>query len=317
MIIFLELKRFISEENMKNFLFILLLSFICVEGALSIKAKDISLANLKRNFQAKTYQQMNDAEKNRFITDESNKILEKFGRADGDKISEKGLKLIRQFVDSYAARLGVSKTTDCAFGNDLATLLTRGSQYAKTIGDEFTKINLPAQSGIYTAMIESEFCPCLQSPTGSLGIFQFTAATGKIYGLKTVAGSTPQNPDERCNPQLSARASAKYLQKMLAIDFGNQTNSVGYPLAIASFNRGEGATKKHIKAVTELNGTKNVGFWTFLDTSDEIAAKPDQNYMKQFQMENFKYVPKFFAAAIVGENPQTFGVNLAPLSESK
>lgn len=260
---------------------------------------------------------MNDAEKNQFIADESNKILEKFGRTEGDKINEKGSKLIRRFVDSYAARLNVSKTTECGFGNDLATLLTRGSQYAKTIGDEFTKVSLPTQSGIYIAMIESEFCPCLQSPTGSLGMLQFSVATGKLYGLKTVAGSTPQNSDERCNPQLSARASAKYLQKMLVSDFGNQTNSVGYPLAIASFNRGEGATKKHIKAVTELNGLQNVGFWTLLDTSDEIASQPDQNYMKQFQMENFKYVPKFFAAAIVGENPQTFGVNLAPLSESK
>ena len=35
---------------------------------------------------------------------------------------------------------------------------------------------------------------------------------------------------------------------------------------------------------------------------------------KQFQMENIKYVPKFFAAAIIGENPQDFGLNLKPLS---
>jgi len=35
---------------------------------------------------------------------------------------------------------------------------------------------------------------------------------------------------------------------------------------------------------------------------------------KQFQSENFKYVPKFFAAAIIGENPQDFGLKLQPLS---
>ncbi len=35
---------------------------------------------------------------------------------------------------------------------------------------------------------------------------------------------------------------------------------------------------------------------------------------KQFNNENIKYVPKFFATAIIGENPQDFGVNLQPLS---
>jgi len=35
---------------------------------------------------------------------------------------------------------------------------------------------------------------------------------------------------------------------------------------------------------------------------------------KQFRNENIKYVPKFFAAAIIGENPQDFGINMQPLS---
>jgi hypothetical protein len=33
-----------------------------------------------------------------------------------------------------------------------------------------------------------------------------------------------------------------------------------------------------------------------------------------FREETVKYVPKFFAAAIVGENPQTFGLPIPPLS---
>ncbi len=38
---------------------------------------------------------------------------------------------------------------------------------------------------------------------------------------------------------------------------------------------------------------------------------------QEFQTEDIKYVPKFFAAAIVGENPQSFGVDMAPLSAYK
>jgi len=33
-----------------------------------------------------------------------------------------------------------------------------------------------------------------------------------------------------------------------------------------------------------------------------------------FQNENVYYVPRFFAAAIIGENPQAFGLQTQPLS---
>jgi hypothetical protein len=47
-------------------------------------------------------------------------------------------------------------------------------------------------------------------------------------------------------------------------------------------------------------------FWTLIAKGDILS--------KQFQSENFKYVPKFFAAAIIGENPQDFGLTLQPIS---
>lgn len=33
-----------------------------------------------------------------------------------------------------------------------------------------------------------------------------------------------------------------------------------------------------------------------------------------FRQESVFYVPRFFAAAIIGENPQVFGVKMQPLS---
>jgi hypothetical protein len=35
---------------------------------------------------------------------------------------------------------------------------------------------------------------------------------------------------------------------------------------------------------------------------------------KTFQTENVFYVPRFFAAAIIGENPKAFGLEIEPLS---
>jgi hypothetical protein len=264
----------------------------------------------------KTYAQMTDEEKTKFIAEQADKVLEKFGRVEGDKINEKGLGLIKTYVDSYHKRLSSPKSEKCSIGNDLTTVLARGGKYAKTINDEFTGENLPADLGIYVAMIETEYCPCLQAGTGSLGMFQFTSALGTKYGLKAQKDASVESPDDRCDAQLSARAAAKYLKAIVANDLGNQTNAIGYPLAIATYNSGEIFATEHIKALNQKPDDKKVSFWTFLDTADELAKNNNAEYMKQFQSENIKYVPKFFAAAIVGKNPRVFGVDMAPLSEN-
>ena len=51
-------------------------------------------------------------------------------------------------------------------------------------------------------------------------------------------------------------------------------------------------------------------FWTLVANKSSLEGGAG----KQFNAENIKYVPKFFATAIIGENPQDFGVNLQPLS---
>jgi hypothetical protein len=51
-------------------------------------------------------------------------------------------------------------------------------------------------------------------------------------------------------------------------------------------------------------------FWTLVANQVVFEGKVGE----QFRKENVKYVPKFFAAAIIGENPQDFGIQMAPLS---
>jgi membrane-bound lytic murein transglycosylase D len=157
--------------------------------------------------------------------------------------------------------------------------------------------------GLYLAMIESEHCVCLQSPTGPLGMFQFTRATGELHGLRVMRGASPSNPDERCEPEPAARAAASYM-KALTARYGTGPSSV--PLAIGSYNSGEGGLSSNLQKALDSGEGLPRDFWTLIAKGDILS--------KQFQSENFKYVPKFFAAAIIGENPQDFGLNLQPLS---
>ena len=81
------------------------------------------------------------------------------------------------------------------------------------------------------------------------------------------------------------------------------------PFAIASYNEGEGGLNENLKKALEAAKTSNDperSFWTLVEHAEILSV--------QFKNENIKYVPKFFAAAIVGENPRVFGVDMGPIS---
>ena len=84
------------------------------------------------------------------------------------------------------------------------------------------------------------------------------------------------------------------------------TGPASVPLAIGSYNSGEGGLSSNLQKALDSNSGLPRDFWTLIANGDKLS--------KQFQAENFKYVPKFFAAAIIGENPQDFGLNLQPVS---
>ncbi|MEK7723520.1 MAG: transglycosylase SLT domain-containing protein [Acidobacteriota bacterium] len=269
------------------------------------KSKDESpqSANLK-------YAEMSEDEKLSFVADKSNEFLSLFPAKKNDSIDGDGLRAVKEQVDSYFKRVSVKsvKSSECRFGDNLADVLQRGKAVAPDLSSAFVNQGLPAQLGLYIPMIDSEFCPCLQAPTGTLGMFQLTKETGELYGLKTVKGATPKKPDDRCNPKLSAEATAKHFKKLLDVDFGN--NSIGAPFAISAFNAGEGSIKRLISLINESN-REDFNYWTLRKA---LLANPEKAPM-QFLAENYKYFPKFLAAFIVGENPKTFGIEMEPLSK--
>ncbi len=254
----------------------------------------------------KKYLDMTDAEKRAYIADRSMRLAQVIGNRDSGQIPSEALDRIKSFTDAYAKRVNVKPIGGCRFGDNLQVTYERASKNAPFIVRAFNEKGIDPRIGIYLAMIESEHCVCLQSPTGPLGMFQFAFATAKTHfdpSEGVIKGASPSNPDDRCKPEPSARAAASYM-KALTGRFGTGPASV--PLAIGSYNSGEGGLSSNlVKALQSGDGLPR-DFWTLISKGDMLSA--------QFQSENFKYVPKFFGAAIIGENPQDFGLTLQPLS---
>ncbi len=204
---------------------------------------------------------------------------------------------IQQFIENYAKRLNKKALNRCGFGDNLQQVFDRASKNAPLIISAFNQAGVNPEAGLYLAMIESEHCVCLQSPTGPIGLFQLNYATAMTYGLKVFKDASPSNPDERCNPKASASVAARYLKDTMQ-QFESKPDKLLY--AIAAYNSGEPAVRIAVKFA------KSDNFWSALVDNKKLPA--------QYRFDNFKLVPKFLAAAIIGENPKDFGLNLKPLS---
>lgn len=242
----------------------------------------------------KSYLKMTEQEKTAFVADKAREISKKI--SGNEYVFTNGFEiLIRQYVDAYARRVGNKNTK--MWSEDTNFLLKRGSEFAPTINSAFDKNEMPRIMGLYLCMIETEFNNIkTQSYTGALGLFQFIAPVAIQYGLK---------PEDRTDPNKAADFAARYLKD-------NQTKFEQYQmkeaLALLSYNRSPNRIEKDLTLVlNDKNKSCSICALT------ENAKKLD----KYFQGESIKYVPKFFAAAIVGENPQNFDLNTQPLSMLK
>lgn len=252
----------------------------------------------------KTYLEMTPDEQSRYVEVKTLNVARRIGNQQTGAIPAAAVASIKKFVDGYARRANTGRQTgSCRFGDNLQSTYERASKNAPFIIKNFYASGLDPQIGLYLAMIESEHCPCLQSPTGPLGLFQFAQAAAKENGLQVRPGASPSNPDERCEQEPASRAAASYMKK-LSGRFG--TGPLSIPLAIGSYNSGQGALSNNLETALNAEGSQERSFWTLIANAEKLS--------KQFKMENIKYVPKFFAAAIIGENPQDFGMTIQPLS---
>ncbi len=258
----------------------------------------------------KKYLEMSESEKRQYLEAKAMRVAQIIGNNSSEAIPSAALDKIKSFTDGFAKRINSKGTNGCTtmrpWGDNLQATYERASKNAPFIIRAFNEKGIDSRIGLYLAMIESEHCVCLQSHTGPLGMFQFTFATAKLHFSPNdgvIKGATPARPDVRCQPEPAARAAASYM-KALTGRYGTGPSSV--PLAIGSYNSGEGGLSSNLQKALDSNEGLPRDFWTLIAKGDILS--------KQFQSENFKYVPKFFAAAIIGENPQDFGLNLQPVS---
>jgi hypothetical protein len=237
------------------------------------------------------YSSMGEKERYDFLGGAARQITGKIGTRlyefDGEVVG-----YIKRYVDSYNERIG--KRSTAQWGEDLNFVLGRAIKLAPGIIAAFRQENVPIVIGLYIPMIEVEYSEkCLKSPAGAAGLFQFIAATAIEFNIR---------PDQRCDNRVMMKAAARYMKRRLN-EFG--PDAMGAALSVAAYNRGPGSVRDDLGKIINSRDNERA-FWTLIARKEELD--------RFYQNENVKYVPKFFAAAIIGENPRVFGLRIRNLS---
>ncbi len=159
-----------------------------------------------------------------------------------------------------------------------AGYVERGQVYRPLIESILEQSELP-KSLYYLAMIESGFVIHAASNKQAVGFWQFIPASTERFGLQLNS-----HVDERLDPIRSTWAATRYLK-----DLHNVFQS--WFLAFSAYNTGE----RRILSAIMRKGTRN--YW-------ELARG------SAFVDETLNYVPKFIAAAIIGESLADYGFDI-------
>jgi hypothetical protein len=234
------------------------------------------------------YQQMTPAERAAFVSAKARSIAREMSGNDY-QFTPAFEATIQKHVDFYVQRIGTGQP-----GRDTRAMFERGQPFASSFSGIFKKHHVSPLIGLYLPAIESAYVNIQSANSaGSLGIFQFTTKTGEQFGL---------TPSDLLDVEKSADAAARYIARSLKT-FKN--DPMKEALAILSYNRGGGNVQRDLALlVTAENEACSICVLTA--NSNRLDAT--------FQSENVYYVPRFFAAAIIGENPQAFGLQTQPLS---
>jgi transglycosylase-like protein with SLT domain len=239
-----------------------------------------------------TYQQMTQPQRAAFVAEQARRIARAMSGRTYEFTPEFDA-AIQKAVDSYARRVGNNGGEQLGKG-DARFIFERGQTHAPTLTGIFKARGVSPLIGLYIPVVESEYTN-LSSPNsvGAIGMFQFLPKTGEHYGL---------SPADLLDVPKSADAAARYIAGGLK-QFSN--DPMKEALALLAYNRGGNNVERDLASlVNEQNRACSICVLT------EQRDKLDAN----FQTENVYYVPRFFAAAIIGENPRAFGLQTQPLS---
>ena len=237
----------------------------------------------------KLYSEMNERERLDFVAAQEQRISAMMSDRPV-KLNDDAVRVIKAYVDRSAARLNAPPKP----GDEPASAAyERARPYVPSIARTFAARKVPVIIGIYLPLIESGYRHCAESPTGAKGLFQFLPQSAQNYGVAR---------HEMCDVEKMTPAAAQYIADHMA-ELGEDSESL--TLVLLSYNRGAQWVRDTLR---QLRGTENYerNFWTLLANRETLDDG--------FRRESAGYVPNFFAAAIIGENPEAFGLATPPLS---
>jgi len=240
----------------------------------------------------RVYQQMTLAQRATFVTEKSREISRRMSGGDYEFTTAFEME-IQKAVDMYARRIG-NNAGETPGKGDARFAFERGQTVAPTLIKTFKAHNVSPLIGLYLPMVESEYVN-IESPNamGAVGMFQFVPQTGEHYGLTAA---------ELLDVEKSADAAARYIGDSLNTFSADRMKEA---LALLAYNRGGRAVEADIAALVN-DQNRACSICALTEQKDKLD--------KSFRNESVYYVPRWFAAAIIGENPQAFGLSTRALS---
>ena len=162
-------------------------------------------------------------------------------------------------------------------GRSFAEYLGRMGWFGEAVDSTLSRKGLPP-SLRYLPIVESGYSPSAVSRARAVGLWQFMAPTARGFGM----GVDPLL-DERRNPFKSTEAAADFLLQ-LREQFGS------WFFALAAYNSGPYRIQRLLEQQAPLEPPTDSLFWTL---------------RRHLPRETQDYIPKFFAAALVAQDPET------------
>ncbi len=162
-------------------------------------------------------------------------------------------------------------------------LLNRGEPLRPMIERILERHGVPREF-YFLPLVESGYKLHIVSRKRAVGLWQLVTSTGALYGL-----STGKKKDERRDARLSTQAAAKYLRDLYD-RFGS------WDVVVAAYNAGESRVRK------VLRRTRDGDLWRAIET-------------RALPAETRRLVPKFIAAAVLGGDPERYGINAERLTD--
>jgi membrane-bound lytic murein transglycosylase D len=174
-----------------------------------------------------------------------------------------------------------------------AIWLTRLGRYEGMIRERLRAKRLP-EDLVYLTLVESGLSNTAVSRARAVGMWQFMASTGRLYGL-----TIDPWVDERRDPFRATEAAVNHLS-----DLRDRLGGSVY-LAAAAYNAGVGRVER---GLDRLPGeTDSISDNTFFQLAD-------RRYLRR---ETRDYVPKLIAASLIAKQPGRYGFDdiqsLSPL----